>query len=151
MTVVIDSVPFEVTTLRRDVETYGRHAKVAFGRDWKTDAERRDFTINALSVSRDGTVHDYVGGLADLAARKVRFIGVSLDESAARARQTQRDWGIPYDVVLGNRAFAKAYRIETLPTFMLIDERGEVREVATGTVSRSRLESWLEGSGAGRL
>jgi tRNA nucleotidyltransferase/poly(A) polymerase len=75
VTVVIDSVPFEVTTLRRDVETYGRHAKVAFGRDWKIDAERRDFTINALSVARDGTVFDYVGGLADLAKRKVRFIG----------------------------------------------------------------------------
>jgi poly(A) polymerase len=75
VTVVIDSVPFEVTTLRRDVETDGRHAKVAFGRDWKTDAERRDFTINALSVSRDGTIHDYVGGLADLKKRKVRFIG----------------------------------------------------------------------------
>jgi tRNA nucleotidyltransferase/poly(A) polymerase len=75
VTVVIDSVPFEVTTLRRDVETYGRHAKVAFGRDWKTDAERRDFTINALSASRDGAVFDYTGGLDDLAKRKVRFIG----------------------------------------------------------------------------
>lgn len=75
VTVVIDSVPFEVTTLRRDVETYGRHAKVAFGRDWKTDAERRDFTINALSVARDGAVYDYVGGLADLKKRQVRFIG----------------------------------------------------------------------------
>jgi tRNA nucleotidyltransferase/poly(A) polymerase len=75
VTVVIDSVPFEVTTLRRDVETYGRHAKVAFGRDWKIDAERRDFTINALSAARDGAVFDYVGGLADLAQRKVRFIG----------------------------------------------------------------------------
>jgi poly(A) polymerase len=75
VTVVIDGVPFEVTTLRRDVETYGRHARVAFGRDWKEDAQRRDFTINALSASRDGAVHDYVGGLVDLAARKVRFIG----------------------------------------------------------------------------
>jgi tRNA nucleotidyltransferase/poly(A) polymerase len=75
VTVVIDSVPFEVTTLRRDVETYGRHAKVAFGRDWKIDAERRDFTINALSASRDGAVFDYTGGLDDLAKRKVRFIG----------------------------------------------------------------------------
>jgi tRNA nucleotidyltransferase/poly(A) polymerase len=75
VTVVIDSVPFEVTTLRRDVETYGRHAKVAFGRDWKTDAERRDFTINALSASRDGSIFDYTGGLADLEKRKVRFIG----------------------------------------------------------------------------
>jgi poly(A) polymerase len=75
ITVVIDKHPFEVTTLRQDVETYGRHAKVAFGRDWKTDAERRDFTINALSATADGTVYDYVGGLADLATRRVRFIG----------------------------------------------------------------------------
>ena len=75
VTVVINGAPYEVTTLRQDVETYGRHAKVAFGRDWKADAARRDFTINALSASRDGTVHDYVGGLADLKARRVRFIG----------------------------------------------------------------------------
>ncbi len=75
VTVVIDGHPFEVTTLRRDVETDGRHAKVAFGRDWKVDAERRDFTINALSATRDGAVYDYVGGLEDLAARRVRFIG----------------------------------------------------------------------------
>ena len=66
VTVVIDKHPFEVTTLRKDVETYGRHAKVAFGRDWRTDAERRDFTINALSATRDGAVYDYVGGLDDL-------------------------------------------------------------------------------------
>ena len=75
VTVVIDKHPFEVTTLRNDIETYGRHAKVAFGRDWKTDAERRDFTINALSATRDGAVYDYVGGLDDLGARRVRFIG----------------------------------------------------------------------------
>ncbi len=75
VTVVIGNHPFEVTTLRQDVETYGRHAKVAFGRDWQADAERRDFTINALSVTRDGAVYDYVGGLEDLAARRVRFIG----------------------------------------------------------------------------
>ena len=75
VTVVIDKHPFEVTTLRKDVETYGRHAKVEFGRDWKADAERRDFTINALSVTRDGAVYDYVGGLDDLGQRRVRFIG----------------------------------------------------------------------------
>jgi len=75
VTVVIDKHPFEVTTLRRDVETFGRHAKVAFGRDWRVDAERRDFTMNALSVGRDGAIYDYVGGLDDLAARRVRFIG----------------------------------------------------------------------------
>jgi poly(A) polymerase len=75
VTVVIESRPFEVTTLREDVETFGRHARVAFGRDWKKDAERRDFTINALSVTRDGTVHDYTGGVADLGQRHIRFIG----------------------------------------------------------------------------
>jgi len=75
ITVVAAGRPFEVTTLREDVETFGRHAKVAFGRDWKRDAQRRDFTMNALSVSRDGTLYDYVGGLTDAAARRVRFIG----------------------------------------------------------------------------
>jgi len=75
ITAIIDHHPIEVTTLRRDVETFGRKARVVFGRDWKADAERRDFTINALSVGPDGVVHDYVGGLADIAARRVRFIG----------------------------------------------------------------------------
>jgi poly(A) polymerase len=75
VTVVAAGRPFEVTTLREDVETFGRHAKVAFGRDWKRDAERRDFTMNALSAEGDGAVHDYAGGLADIAARRVRFIG----------------------------------------------------------------------------
>jgi poly(A) polymerase len=75
VTLVVDGAPIETTTLRKDVETDGRHAKVEFGRDFAEDARRRDFTINALSLSRDGTVHDYVGGLADIAARRVRFIG----------------------------------------------------------------------------
>jgi poly(A) polymerase len=75
VTVIIDRRPFEVTTLRQDVETFGRKAKVVFGRDWKADALRRDFTINALSVSADGEIYDYVGGLADIAAHQVRFIG----------------------------------------------------------------------------
>ena len=75
VTLVIDAHPFEVTTLREDTETFGRKAKVAFGRDWVRDAERRDFTINGLSVDAAGVVHDHVGGLADIAARRVRFIG----------------------------------------------------------------------------
>jgi poly(A) polymerase len=75
VTLVIDGQPVEVTTLREDTETFGRKAKVAFGRDWTSDAHRRDFTINALSVGTDGIVHDPVGGLADIAARRVRFIG----------------------------------------------------------------------------
>jgi poly(A) polymerase len=75
VTLVVDGQPFEVTTLREDIETFGRKAKVAFGRDWVRDAQRRDFTINGLSVDADGVVHDHVGGLDDLAARRVRFIG----------------------------------------------------------------------------
>jgi poly(A) polymerase len=75
VTLVVDGKPFEVTTLREDVETFGRKAKVAFGRDWVRDAQRRDFTINGLSLSADGVVHDHVGGLDDIAARRVRFIG----------------------------------------------------------------------------
>jgi poly(A) polymerase len=75
VTLVVDGQPFEVTTLREDTETFGRKAKVAFGRDWVVDAERRDFTINGLSVDAAGVVHDHVGGLDDIAARRVRFIG----------------------------------------------------------------------------
>ncbi|MGQ0682510.1 CCA tRNA nucleotidyltransferase [Bradyrhizobium sp.] len=75
VTLVVDKHPFEVTTLREDTETFGRKARVAFGRDWMRDAERRDFTINGLSVDAAGVVHDYVGGLADIAERRVRFIG----------------------------------------------------------------------------
>jgi poly(A) polymerase len=75
VTLVVDGQPFEITTLREDTETFGRKARVSFGRDWVGDAHRRDFTINALSAGLDAVVHDYVGGLEDLAARRVRFIG----------------------------------------------------------------------------
>ena len=75
VTLVVEGQPFEVTTLREDTETYGRKAKVTFGRDWVRDAERRDFTINGLSVDAAGVVHDHVGGLADIEAKRVRFIG----------------------------------------------------------------------------
>jgi tRNA nucleotidyltransferase/poly(A) polymerase len=77
VTVVADGRPFEVTTLRRDVATDGRRAEVAFGSDWLEDARRRDFTMNALSLSPDGTLHDPVGGYADCLAHRVRFIGVA--------------------------------------------------------------------------
>jgi poly(A) polymerase len=66
---------FEITTLRRDVETYGRRARVAFDADWEADAARRDFTINVIFLAADGTIHDPVGGLADLRARRIRFVG----------------------------------------------------------------------------
>lgn len=75
VTVIAKGVPYEVTTLRADVETHGRQATVAFGRDWQVDAERRDFTINALYVCANGDVIDHVGGLADIEKRELRFIG----------------------------------------------------------------------------
>ena len=76
VTAVSAGAAFEVTSLRRDVETDGRRAAVAFTADWREDALRRDFTMNALSLRPDGTVFDYFGGLADLDARCIRFVGV---------------------------------------------------------------------------
>ncbi len=75
VTVVIGDKVYEITTLRVDVETDGRHARVAFTKDWLTDAARRDFTINALYVGADGVVFDPLAGYEDLLARRGRFIG----------------------------------------------------------------------------
>jgi len=80
ITAALRGATVEITTLRRDVETDGRHAVVAFTDDWATDAARRDFTINAMSMAADGALHDYFGGRADLAAGRLRFVG----EPAAR-------------------------------------------------------------------
>lgn len=75
VTVLVEGKPFEVTTLREDIETDGRHAVVRFGGDFGLDALRRDFTVNALSMDRDGQLYDYTGGINDLAAKRIRFIG----------------------------------------------------------------------------
>ena len=75
VTAVLAGGPVEITTLRRDVETDGRHAIVAYTDDWREDAARRDFTINALSLTRDGAVFDHFGGLEDLRAGRLRFVG----------------------------------------------------------------------------
>jgi poly(A) polymerase len=84
---VLAGVPVEVTTLRQDVETFGRHARVAFTESWFEDAVRRDLTINALYAGLDGLLFDPVGGLADLKAGRVRFVGDAqrrIDEDALR-------------------------------------------------------------------
>jgi poly(A) polymerase len=75
VTAVADGKPFEITTLRRDVATDGRRATVAFTTDWAEDAQRRDFTMNALYADADGNILDTVGGVADLEAGRVRFVG----------------------------------------------------------------------------
>ena len=77
VTAVVQGHPFEITTLRRDVETDGRYATVAFTDDWTEDAARRDFTINAISLDRDGTLHDPFGGVEDIKLGRVRFVGVA--------------------------------------------------------------------------
>jgi len=83
VTIVVAGTPFEVTTLREDVETDGRYAVVRFGGDFEQDARRRDFTVNALSLTPDGKLHDYTGGLKDIAERRIRFIG----DAATRIRE----------------------------------------------------------------
>lgn len=83
VTAVVGSSHFEVTTLRRDVETFGRHARVEFTDDWIADAARRDLTMNALSCAPDGRLFDPFGGLADLDAGRVRFVG----DAATRIRE----------------------------------------------------------------
>jgi poly(A) polymerase len=83
ITAVIDGKGYEITTLRKDVETDGRRAKVAFTDDWQSDAARRDFTINALYADANGKIYDYFGGREDLAKGHVRFIG----DAGARIRE----------------------------------------------------------------
>lgn len=75
VTAIVDGLPFEITTLRIDVETDGRRAKVAFTDDWVADAARRDFTMNALSCTPEGDVYDYFDGLLDLGMGRIRFVG----------------------------------------------------------------------------
>jgi len=83
VTVIAGHRPYEVTTLRKDVATYGRHADVEFTNDWAADARRRDFTMNALYCAADGTIYDPLGGYADTIARQVLFIG----DAAERIRE----------------------------------------------------------------
>ena len=95
VTAVLDGVPVEVTSLRRDVVTDGRHAEVEWTDDWAEDAARRDFTINAMSMGVDGALHDYFGGRDDLEAGRVRFVGVAaerLAEDYLRALRFFRFW-----------------------------------------------------------
>lgn len=83
ITAIVEGDAYEVTTLRQDVETYGRHASVAYGTDWEADARRRDFTINALYLDADGTIFDPLGAMDDIRTRTVRFI----DDAETRIRE----------------------------------------------------------------
>ncbi|MCD6035800.1 MAG: tRNA nucleotidyltransferase [Rickettsiales bacterium] len=83
VTAVLNHIPFEITTLRKDTACDGRHAKVTYTDNWEEDAARRDFTINAMSMTIDGTLYDYFGGREDLAQGIVRFVG----DADARVRE----------------------------------------------------------------
>ncbi len=140
VTVIIDGQAFEVTTLREDIATDGRRAVVRFGRDFKADALRRDFTINALSVGIDGQIHDYADGLADIKARKVRFIG----DAATRIRED-------YLRILRFLRFSAAYAEGALDADgMLACIEGHE---GLGTLSRERVgnevRKWLIATRAG--
>ena len=75
ITAVIDKEPYEITTLRADVETDGRRAKVQFVKNWQADAQRRDLTYNAMSLDFDGKIHDYFNGMDDLQNKVSKFVG----------------------------------------------------------------------------
>lgn len=121
VTALINGVTFEITTLREDVETDGRHAIVRYTDDWRADASRRDFTMNALSAGPDGEVHDYFGGVEDALAGHLRFIGdpdARIDEDALRILRFFRFFAhygkAPYDAASLAACTAKAARIDNL-------------------------------------
>ncbi|WP_339861130.1 CCA tRNA nucleotidyltransferase [Paremcibacter congregatus] len=117
ITAVLDKVGYEVTTLRHDVETDGRHATVAFTDDWIGDAARRDFTFNALYLDADGSLYDPCGGLADLETRRVRFIGAAderIREDALRILRFFRFAAQIGDGLMDPQGFAACIRYKDL-------------------------------------
>ena len=166
VTAVVDGAVYEITTLRRDVVTDGRRAKVAFTDDWMGDAARRDFTINALYLDPDGTLYDPAGGLDDLEAGRVRFIGsprARLEEDVLRLLRFFRfharyGKGAPDAAAMaacrafaprlaglsGERVWAELRRILAAPdpgaALRPMDEAGALGCVAPGAVAFDRLE-----------
>ncbi len=172
VTAVSNGRPFEVTTLRRDVETDGRHATVAFTDDWLEDARRRDFTINAMSATPGGDVFDPFDGIADLAHRRVRFIGKAakrIEEDYLRILRFFRFHGTfgraPMDRDARIACRAQAENLKTLsgerirnellkilvvadPAEIVMRMRGEtvLEQILpeAGDINRLRLINWLE-------
>ncbi|MFO1129046.1 MAG: CCA tRNA nucleotidyltransferase [Rhodospirillales bacterium] len=175
VTAIINGVPFEITSLRVDVETDGRRARVAYTDDWIADAARRDFTINALSCTPDGAVYDYFNGLADLGQGRIRFVGdarARIGEDVLRLLRFFRfyaHYGKPPpdpDALAACRAMAdrlpllsgERVRVEVLRTLMS-EHPADVFELMGddhvlphvlpegGDLGRLRQLTWLEGPG----
>ncbi|QDH14290.1 CCA tRNA nucleotidyltransferase [Formicincola oecophyllae] len=157
VTTASGTVPVEVTTLRRDVETDGRHAVVAWTDDWREDAARRDFTINALYADYEGQVSDYFGGLEDLRAGRVRFVGVAktrIQEDALRmmrffrftARYGQQVDQEGLEVIRELAPLASTLSAERVAAELLRLLAGPERNLQTileHMVSTGILDSWL--------
>ncbi len=172
VTAVLEAMRFEITTLRVDVETDGRHARVAFTNDWMADAARRDFTINALSCSVEGDVYDYFGGLDDLGRGRVRFIGRPEERIAEDALRLLRFfrffawYGKPpadklsleacrvaarkLEILSGERVRAETFRTlmaeEPASVFNLMRGLGVLEPFLpeAGDVAELRIMSWLD-------
>lgn len=139
VTAMADGRGYEVTTLRRDVATDGRHAVVAFTTDWREDAARRDFSLNALSMRRDGAVFDYFGGIEDLRAGRVRFVGdpaARISEDYLRILRFFR-FQARYGRVAPDAATLAAIRAGVPGMAKLSAERvwGELRRILAGPVA----------------
>jgi len=139
---------FEVTTLREDIETDGRHAQVRFTDDWQQDAARRDFTYNAISVDREGYLYDYFGGLEDLEAGHTRFVGLASDRIAEdrlrilRAYRFHARFGLrPWDSATARSLAAQARGIEELSGERV---RQEMAKILVGPKVISTLQDMSE-------
>jgi poly(A) polymerase len=170
VTAVSDGVPYEVTTLRIDRETDGRHAVVVFTDDWVADAARRDFTINALSLSVDGTLYDPFGGEADLMAGRVRFVGDATqriredylrllrlfrfhayfgrDEIDAEALAAAQDLAPGLARISAERIRGELFRLleasDPLPAVRAMSDVGVLARILPETASAARLSAFLK-------
>ena len=131
VTVHVDSADYEITTLRLDRVTDGRHAVVEFTKDWREDAERRDLTINAMSLEFDGTLYDYFDGQKHLSEKKIMFVG----DARRRIRE---------DFLRILRYFRFYGRIAPSPDLHYPDTLEAIRETAQGLQQVSAERVWLE-------
>ena len=140
----VDGTPFEITTLRKDIKTDGRHAVVGFTKSWATDARRRDFTINALYADTKGKIYDYVGGLKDLKANRLRFIGPALQrmkEDHLRLLRYFRFWAKTKSKKLDADVVKALPKIIPLMATLSVDRRrDEMFKIITGPRAQTTLK-----------